>query len=165
MDAAPVGIALRGGDDESLRRRRRIAGLAGFAIADFLLGALYQTGVVRRLPDPPIRGVDSLGVMGSRVGYPFGIPDAPIAIVGNAITMALAGAGGTLQTGRRPVADVALGVATIGGAVAASGFMVAMARQRRVCVYCVAAASAMIAMAPLAWPGLRAGWRALWRRN
>lgn len=163
MEPHPVGVALRQDDDPGVRRRRGIAALAGFAIADFLAGALYQTGVLERLPDPPLPGVDSLGVMASRPAYLFGIPDTPIAIAANAVTMALAAAGGTARTGRPPIADVALGGVAIAGAAGAAAYMVAMARQRRICVYCVAAATAMTAIVPLAWPGLRSGLRR-WRR-
>src|SRR5438309_1207482 len=69
--------------------RRAIAGLAGFAAADFLLGSLYQLGVVRRLPDVPLRGFDSAAVMSSPAAHPLGIPDAPIALALGAAAVAL----------------------------------------------------------------------------
>src|SRR2546423_4201636 len=72
------------------RHRRAITGLAGFAAADFFLGSLHQLGVIRRLPDVPLRAFDSAAVMASPAAHPFGVPDAPIALALEAAVIALA---------------------------------------------------------------------------
>lgn len=80
MRAEEIGRVIRTSNDADLERRRKQDRWARrFAIADFLIGALYQTGVIRRIPDPKLRHVDSMGVMASAAGYPFGVPDTPIA--------------------------------------------------------------------------------------
>lgn len=163
MRVEEIGRVIRTSNDADLRHRRKIAGLAGFAIADFLIGALYQTGVVRRIPDPRPRHVDSMGVMASAPGYPFGIPDTPLAIAFNSAIMALATAWGTKRSGRPAVADIALGLGALAGSAASVAYMVLMARQRRLCVYCIGASAAMIAIVPLAMPGLRRALRRLRR--
>jgi uncharacterized membrane protein len=120
-----------------MNHRRMIMGLAGVAAVDFALGSLVQTGVIERLPDPPIPGVDSHAVMTSPAAYPFGIPDAPIALALN------------LGVSR----DRLLVAAVLGGAVGVVRYAIEMVRLRRACAYCIVAGAAMLAMVPLALRG------------
>lgn len=123
-----------------MNHRRMIMGLAGVAAVDFALGSLVQTGVIERLPDPPIPGVDSHAVMTSPAAYPFGIPDAPIAL---ALNLGVIGLAATRR-------DRLLVAAVLGGAVGVVRYAIEMVRLRRACAYCIVAGAAMLAMVPLA---------------
>ena len=72
-----LGRELRGGSSRFLKRRRNIVGLAFFSSA--VLGgiALYQMGILKKLPGPRWRGFDAEKVNGSAEAYSIlAIPDA-----------------------------------------------------------------------------------------
>lgn len=139
------------GLDNAASRRRSIAALATFAAADFALGSLVQTGVIRRLPDLPIRGVDSHRVMTSPAAYPWGIPDAPLALASSGLVIAAAGAAQRARTTRRRRRiEQLLAALSIGGSLGVVHYLVEMIRLRRACAYCIAAAAAMLVIVPLA---------------
>ncbi len=50
---------LREGSGEFLARRRKVAGLALAAAGSMGLISLYQLGIIKHLPDPPLPGFDS----------------------------------------------------------------------------------------------------------
>ena len=151
MDLRAISDELRHGDDPGLRLRRRIATLAGLLAADFALVGMYQYGAIRRLPDVPVPGFDADAVMTAPSAYPFGIPDAAVALVGLGGIIALATAGGSERTGRPRALDTALGVAVLGGTAASVYFVDDMVRRRkRLCAYCLGAAVGFFAMLPLA---------------
>ena len=56
---------LRHGTGDDLRRRRGVVGLALGSAAVMGLISLYQTGILRRLPEPPVPGLDAGKVNGS----------------------------------------------------------------------------------------------------
>lgn len=137
-------------------RRRSIVAFAVFAAVDFALGSLVQTGVIRRLPDPPIFGVDSHRVMTSPAAYPAGIPDTALALMHNGLVIALAGAASrTTNKSRRLTLDLMLAGAVVLGSLGVAHYLAEMIRLRRACVYCIAAAAAMLATVPLAFRNAR----------
>ncbi|CAN5812087.1 hypothetical protein BH11MYX3_BH11MYX3_20870 [soil metagenome] len=147
------------GTDAGLRSRRTVAAVAAGLVVDFALIGMRQYGVIRHLPDPP--GFDSNAVTTSRAAYPLGIPDSALALVGLGGIIALATARGTARTGRPPMFDIGLGVATAVGAGGATYFLNTMRRQRRICAYCLVGAAGMFAMAAIAVPkavGVAARW-------
>lgn len=129
---------------------RSISGLAAVSAFAFTLGALVQNGVVRRLPDPPLRFVDSRRVMLSRAAFPFGVPDSPIALALEAAILAMAGTARRAAPARRRLLDRLIAIAATGGGIGAVRYLVEMVRLRRACVYCLGAATAMIALVPIA---------------
>lgn len=156
-----IGRQIRMSPTRAMRQRRRVATLAALGAADFLLGAMYQTGILRSLPDVPLPHVSARAVMGSRAGYPFGVPDTPLALAFEGGLMALAVARGPR---RHPAWDVALGALAIAGGLGAVAYAAQMIRLRTLCLYCTFATATSLATVPAAWPLLRAGWRALRRR-
>ena len=157
IDADAIRAALRAPDgDRSLRRRRWLTALAAAGLVDAGIMALYQMGVIRRLPDPPLPHFDSGAVIGSRAAYALGAPDATLNVLQLAATMVLAGAGGTRASGRSPWHGLILGLTTLGGAVGAAAYLYNMiARQKRGCVYCLPAEAISFAMLPLGLGELR----------
>jgi uncharacterized membrane protein len=158
-DADAMRAALRAPDgDRSLRRRRWLTALGAAGLADAAVMALYQMGVIRRLPDLPLPRFDSNAVVGSRAAYVLGTPDATLDALQLAATMALAGAGGTRASGRGPWLGVLLGLSTLGGALGAVAYLYEMiAKQKRACAYCIPAAAISFAMLPLGLAELRDG--------
>ena len=88
-------------------RRRGIIGLSCFSCG--LLGgvALYQLGILKKLPQPPLRGFNSAKVHKSTEAYPFGVPDALLGLGSCAVTAALAAVGSPIMLGCKLLADAA----------------------------------------------------------
>lgn len=127
--------------------RRRIAKIAGLVGAEFAVLGLQQLGVIKRLPDIPIRPFDANSVMRARVAYPFGIPDTTLATAGCSIMAALASA-----PKRSKLVDIALGAGAAIGAGAAAFYLGHMTFvQRKICIYCVAAATGLFSLVPLVY--------------
>ena len=61
----------------------------GAALATLVPVALYQTGVVARLSDPPSRIFDSERIASSKAAHPFEVPDALLGLASFGSTLAL----------------------------------------------------------------------------
>lgn len=90
------------GRDMRLRRATVAVSLAG--IASMGIVALYQTGVIRHLPDPPTRWphFHSDKVNASEEAFGYGMPDGPITLVAHTVNLALAAAGPPGRARTRP---------------------------------------------------------------
>ena len=149
MSVADVGKELTSGSGASLSARRRIAAIAAGLAADFALIGMRQYGVIGKLPDPPLRMFDSNAVITGRAAYPLGIPDSALAVTGLGAIIGLATAGGSTRTGRGKWLDVLLAGAVSIGAAGATFYLHHMiARQRRLCAYCLVGAAGFYAMVP-----------------
>ena len=74
-----------------LHRRRWLIGLSLAGVAIGQVVGLYQTGILRRLPDLPVRPFDSNRVNASDYAYKrLQVPDAFIMVGTYAVTAALA---------------------------------------------------------------------------
>jgi len=149
VDIDVIRDELLHGHDPALRRRRTIATIAAFLAAEFALLGMRQYGVLRRLPDVPLRGFDANAVTTSRAAYPLGIPDSALAVIGCGALIALATAHGSARSGRSRWLDRALAAGVAAGAAGAVGYLASMARLGRVCVYCVTGAAALLSLVPL----------------
>lgn len=139
--------------DPWMRTRRRIAALAGGLAGHFGILGMRQYGVIRHLPDPPIRGFHSDAVLTSRAAYPFGIPDSALAVTGLGALIAIATAGGST---RPRWLDGLLGLGAAGGAAGAAYYLHEMFTQKRLCAYCLISAAGMFAIAGMTARGLSA---------
>jgi uncharacterized membrane protein len=160
MDAIAIREALRNGDSEDLDRRRKIILLSTLALCDFGFIALYQTGVIKKLPDIPLPIFDSNKVNGSKDSYQMGTPDATIATLNHAMNIVLSAAGGNEAASRKPGFDVALGAVVLGNAAGAVRFMMNMiTKQKKICIYCTAGAiinfTSAVIIAPVVIKSLR----------
>jgi len=153
MDAIAIRDVLRNDYSDDLDRRRKIICLSAIGLVDFSIISLYQTGVIKHLPDLPHPLFDSDKVNASKDAYMFGAPDGPISAVAYAATMVLASAGGSKNTGRSPVLDVALGATIAGNAAGGVYYLYDMIfKQKKICLYCVAGAAINIASAIIIFP-------------
>ncbi len=94
MDAIAIRDVLRNDNSEDLDRRRKVIFLSAIGLVDFSIISLYQTGVIKSLPDLPFPIFDSNKVNASKSAYQFGVPDGPISATVYGLTMTLAAAGG-----------------------------------------------------------------------
>jgi uncharacterized membrane protein len=125
--------------------------------------ALYQLGILKRLPDPPLPVFDSEKLTGSAKAYSLlNTPDAVLGIGSYAATMALAAMGAAERSSEQPLLPLAMAAkigidAVVGLKYAYSGW----SKNHRLCFWCLLASGAAIAAIPLAIPEARAALRSL----
>ena len=157
MDWRSVRRDLREGRSPELRRRRAIVALSLLGIADMVPVALYQTGVLRRLPDPPLRGFDSSKTNASKAAYRFGVPDGLLLIVLLGLNAAIAAWGPDERARRLPLVPLAASVKSGAEAAFAGKYLSLMASGREPwCLFCLAAAAVQFAVFALTLPEARA---------
>lgn len=93
---------MQDGSDPYLDLRRGAIVVSLIGIAAMACTTLLQTGVVKRLPDPPLRGFDTKKVNSADEAYSYGGPDSPIAITTHGVNMILASMGGGGRSERHP---------------------------------------------------------------
>jgi uncharacterized membrane protein len=143
------------GRSPRLRRRRALIVIAALAAVDAIVVGLRQTGVLRRLPEPPGRIWDSNGIVTSRAAYVLGVPDAPLGALGFVTVMVLASRLGDARRGRRPLVALALfGTASVAAAGAALYLRDMIFDKKRLCPYCLFTAASSFALVALAAPEL-----------
>lgn len=153
MEAKKIRRSLLEGNSDELARRRIIVLLSAIGLADFSLISLYQTGVIKKLPDIPLPIFDSNKVNASESAYQLGVPDGPVSSLAYAATMVLASAGANDTSGLKPVADVALAATVAGNAAGALLYLNDMLfKQKKICVYCITGAAINFASAIIIAP-------------
>lgn len=153
MKPKAIKEALRTGSSEDLERRRKVIALSALGLVDFSIISLYQTGVIKKLPDLPFEVFDSNKVNASPDAYRMGVPDGPISAIAYASAMALAAAGGDEHSGRKPVFDLLLTGIVFGNAAGAAYYLYNMVfKQKKICVYCVGGAIINFASAAIIAP-------------
>ena len=106
MDRDQTRHDLLNGSSPDMQRRRAVICLSLFGIALMALGTLRQTGTLKHLPDPPGKLWDADKVVTSDEGYPFGVPDAPIAIASFATNILAASIGGEDRKRKLPFVPI-----------------------------------------------------------
>ncbi|WP_217624158.1 vitamin K epoxide reductase family protein [Streptomyces sp. TRM64462] len=161
--AERVSDDLRLGRGGFLGERRAVAGLVLGASVSYGVVALYQFGLVRRLPEPPLPGVDAERVDATGEAYALlRTPDAAVALASAGITLVLTGAGGRLRHRDHPwLVLLAAGKAVGDAGAAAVLFVEQVAGHRAVCSWCTLAALCHVAAVPPALKEARAALSAL----
>jgi uncharacterized membrane protein len=153
---------LQENDSDSLRRRRTIIGASLAGMAAMGAVSLLQTGMVRHLPDPPLRGFDSDKVNSSDTAYALGVPDGTVSFASFAVNVPLAACGGADRARTMPWLPLAIaGKAMVEALVAAWYFYQMPAKEKAWCGYCIAGAAMNVAVAGLALPEAREALRTL----
>jgi uncharacterized membrane protein len=93
---------LQDGTDALLTFRRGTVVVSLIGIAAMAVTTLLQTGVVKRLPDPPAGNFHMKKVNSSDEAYSHGGPDSPIAVTTHGVNMVLASMGGRDRARRQP---------------------------------------------------------------
>ena len=166
MDPTQLSLELRHGQSADLKRRRWIIGLSLLGVAAGQMVSLYQTGIIKHLPDPPLDIFNSDKVDASDYGYKrLDTPDALPMIVTYGLTATLAGAGGMKRADQQPWLPVAMGAKTLFDTLTT----VKLGKEewdenKALCFYCQVATVASFASLALALPEALKGLRKLLNR-
>lgn len=154
MNPIQLSEELRNGQSDDLTRRRWIIGLSFVGAAMGQIVSLYQTGIIKKLPDPPIPVFDSDKVDASSYAYKrLDTPDALLMNSSYGLTAWLAGAGGKNRVTNTPVLPIAMGVKTLfDTALAAKLSQEEWKENKALCFYCQIGLLASAASLALAVP-------------
>lgn len=142
--AQRASLAWRAGASPSLERRRRAAATA-LGSATVMVGlALYQLGLVRRLPELPLPGFDANRVDASAQAYQIlSAPDATLGVLSYASTAVLASAGGPRPPALLTATLAAKAAVDLGWAVKLT--LDQPLKHRAACSWCLAASALTVA--------------------
>lgn len=161
MTPRQLSHELRHGTHPDLRRRRGIVGLSLLSAGAMGVIALYQMGIIRHIPEPPLPRLDADEVDGSDQAYSYGsMPDGVLGLRSYATTAALAAMGGADRARKHPWIPLALGAKLLFDAgVAGKLTWDQWAKHRKFCSWCLLSAAATFAMLPLGFPEARTAMR------
>jgi len=144
-----VNDDIRTTDTESIARRRGIVALSLTASAAMGVIALYQTGLIKHLPEPPLRFFDADRIDASAEAYKrFRTPDSLLGLGSYAMTAGLAAMGGR---DRARWISLAMAAKVAFDAANAGRLTIVQWKDFRAwCFWCLIAAGATFAMVPLA---------------
>jgi uncharacterized membrane protein len=152
--AAILSQQLRNGFGYHLSQRRAIVGLSLIAASSMGIITLYQVGIIRHLPEPPLPRLNADRVDASPEAYKLlETPDGILAIGNYTATAALAAMGGIYRVERQPWIPLAL-AAKIGFDACQSIrlFINQVTKQKVLCSYCILADMMTLASIPLVIP-------------
>lgn len=163
MEPRQLSEELRKGQNPDLSRRRLIMGLSfvGATMAEAV--SAYQVGMIEKLPDLPIPGIDSNKVDASDYAYSiFDTPDGLMMLVNYSITALLAGAGGANRATQAPFLPIAMaGKTLIDSIVALRLARIEWRDNEALCAYCQVATLCSIASFALSIPEANTAFRHL----
>jgi uncharacterized membrane protein len=144
---AVVRRDLRQSDAPQMVLRRAVIGASLVGIACMAVTTLFQSGMLRRLADVPLRDFDSDRVNASDLAYGWGMPDSPISIVAHAAAIAIAAYGAEDRAATQPAVPLAATAAALPGAATAARYLFhdMPVVEKRWCPYCIVDALAHIA--------------------
>ena len=161
MTPETLSRELRLGSSHFLQLRRKTLGLSLLAAGAMMPIALYQMGIIRHLPEPPLPWLNADAVDAAGAAYAIlATPDALLGLGSYAITAWFASMGGEDRARTRPwiplvfagkvVMDVATGVKLT---------VDQWTKHRAFCAWCLLATGASVATLPLvvpeAWAAMR----------
>jgi hypothetical protein len=162
-NTAELGRELREGSSVYLKRRRGILGLNFFTCAVLAGVALYQTGILKKLPEPRWRGFEAEKVNGSAEAYSIlTVPDGLLGFASYAATACLVGAGAGDRWRTRPLFPVTMGLKLLTDAAFAGKLTLDECRKfGAFSLWSLAAACATFTALPLAVPEVKVALRQL----
>lgn len=153
---------LQKSEGEHIRRRRKIIGLSLVGIAAMTAVSLFQTGIVKHLPDPPVDGFDSDKVNSSDTAYALGVPDGTLSLASFAANIPIAAFGGENRASESPLVPLAAAAKSAVEAVVAGWYFYQMpAKEKAWCGYCIAGALVNVGIAALTLPEAKQAWQSL----
>ena len=159
---------LRQNSGHFLGQRRGVVGLSLLSVGALGLISLYQMGIVKHLPEPPLPGLemDADKVNGSSDAY--GMLETPDSIIGlgsYAATMGLAAMGGQDRANSQPWIPLLLAAKVGYDTYTAIQLIKAQATEYKAyCFYCLLTAGATFASIPLIIPETMAAIRSLFKK-
>ncbi len=163
MTPEELSEQLRNGDSDDLRRRRTVVGLSLVAIGSMGLISLYQMGIIKHLPEPPLPMLDADKVDASPEAYSrFSMPDGFLGLGSYAMTMGLAAMGGQDRARTQPWIPLALAAKVAFDTSQAFRLTVDQAtKEKAFCSWCLLSALSTFATVPFVIPETRAAIRQL----
>jgi uncharacterized membrane protein len=129
---------LQESSESDLNLRRGVIGLSLVGMAAMTAVTLFQTGVIKHLPDPPIDAFDSDKVNSSDTAYALGVPDGALSLASLAANIPLAAFGGENRASETPLIPLAAAAkATVEAAVAGWYFYQMPTKEKAWCGYCI----------------------------
>ena len=152
---------LQNSNKSDLHLRRGVIGLSLVGMAAMTAVTLFQTGVIKHLPDPPIDGFDSDRVNSSDTAYALGVPDGALSLASLAANIPLAAFGGENRASETPLIPLAAAAkATVEAAVAGWYFYQMPTKEKAWCGYCIAGAMTNWGIAALTLIEAKKAWKA-----
>jgi hypothetical protein len=158
-----LGRELREGSSVFLQQRRGILGLTLFSSALLAGVALYQIGIVKKLPQPRWRSFNTEKVNGSAQAYSIlAVPDGLLGLASYAVTACLVGAGPEDRSQANSWLPVAMGLKLLTDAAFAGKLTLDECRKiRAFSLWSLLAAGATFVALPLAAPEVKQALRNL----
>lgn len=159
-DTQDLRRELQKGDNENLKLRRGIIALSLLGMGAMTAVSLFQTGIVKHLPDPPLPDFDSDKVNSSDTAYALGVPDGTISLAGLAANIPLAAFGGGDRTEKMPLVPLAAAAKASVEAVVAGWYFYQMpTKEKKWCGYCILGAAANVGIAALTLMEAKNAWK------
>ena len=157
---------LRHGRGEFLAQRRWAALLSLTTISSMMLITLYQFGILKHLPEPPLPKLDADKVNGSEQAYSMlALPDAVLGLGSYAATLGLVAMGGHERARTHPWMPLALAGKVLVDAIQTGKLTRdSWVKHRAFSIYSLVAAAATLATLPLVAPEAAAAFRS-WKRG
>jgi hypothetical protein len=149
------------------KNRQITTSLTLVAMGSLAIIAFYQVGLIRRLPEPAVAGLDAEKVNGSAEAYEIlGVPDALLGLGSYSATLGLATLGKSNRAKAHPWIPLALllkcAVDTIEAATLTRKSWV---KFKAFSLYSLIAATATFLTFPFVFPEARAAWRTFTDKN
>lgn len=140
--------------NRDMKLRRVIAGASMVGMASMAPVIMFQTGIIRHLPDPPVGNFHSDKINSSPTAFGYGGPDAPLSVLAHAVTLVLAAFGASHRRRSRPWLSLLACVAASGSAAVAARYLFWQMPKvdKTWCPYCITDAVMHMAAFALAVP-------------
>ena len=154
MKPEELSRELRLGSGKFLGQRRGIVGLSMISVGSMALITLYQMGILKHLPEPPLPGLDADRVDASAEAYSrFSTPDGVLGLGNYAVTMGLAAMGSQNRATEQPWIPLMLAAkVAFDTSQAMRIFFDQKTTYHAFCSWCLLAAGSTLAIVPLAVP-------------
>ena len=161
MTPEALSHQLRTGSEAFLARRRGVVGLSLVSAGAMGVITLYQMGIIKHLPEPPLPYLNADKVDASAEAYAyFATPDGALGVASYATTLVLAAMGSQERATEQPWIPLALMAKVLVDAAGAGKLTVDQwTKHRAFCSWCLLAAGATFATVPLVVPEARAAWQ------
>lgn len=154
----PPGVmrgTMQEAQDGDVKRRRAVVVASLVGATSMGAVTLLQTGVIKHLPDPPIRSFDSDKITLSDIAYKFGAPDGAIALLGFAMNVALVSFGARNRASAQPwlwfpIAATAKALVDVG--LSSRYFYQMPVKEKAWCGYCIVTTAANYTVLALSLP-------------
>lgn len=157
LAARALSRELRESNAPFVRDRRWTVGLSLAAMGSLAVVSLYQMGIIRRVPEPPLPYLDADAVDAAPEAYAtLAMPDGILGLLSYAATAALAAAGSSDRAKHHPILPLGL-ASKVAFDTAISGklTMDQWTQHRAWCLWCLAASAATLATVPRVIPETR----------